>query len=97
MIKELKDLSAFYTRVSVALGTAFPHLADSLFVQVANFVLLCRDSYLEHVRPGLKPNTWNRLLNAPLFSSGLFPYNVLTIAEQDILKQNTIRGASGPK
>ena len=42
-IKELKDLSAFHTSVSVALGTAFQHLADSLFVQLANFVLLRRD------------------------------------------------------
>ena len=41
-IKELKDLSAFHTSVSVALGTAFQHLADSLFVQLANFVLLRR-------------------------------------------------------
>ena len=40
VIKELKDLSAFHTSVSVALGTAFQHLADSLFVQLVNFVLL---------------------------------------------------------
>ena len=51
-IKDLKDLSAFHSSVSVALGTAFQHLADSLFVQLANFILL-RDSYLEYVKPGL--------------------------------------------
>ena len=52
-IKDLKDLSAFHTSVSVALGTAFQHLADSLFVQLANFILLRQDSYLEYVKPGL--------------------------------------------
>ena len=30
-IKDLKDLSAFHESVSVALGTALQHLADSLF------------------------------------------------------------------
>ena len=75
-IKDLKDLSAFHTSVSVALGTAFQHLADSLFVQLANFILLRRDSYLEYVKPGLKPDTWNKLRNAPLFTYGLLPDDI---------------------
>ena len=83
-IKDLKDLSAFHTSVSVALGTAFQHLADSLFVHLANFILLRRDSYLEYVKPGLKPDTWNKLRNAPLFTYSLFPDDVLAVAEQDI-------------
>ena len=94
-IKELKDLSAFHTSVSVALGMAFQHLADAQFVQLAKFVLLRRDSYLEHVRPGLKPDTWNRLRNAPLFTYGLMPDDVLALDEQDILKHETAGGVSG--
>ena len=88
-IRDLKDLSAFHSSVSVALGTAFQHLADSLFVQLANFILLRLDSYLEHVKPGLKPDTWNKLRNAPLFTYGLFPDDVLATAEQDILKHES--------
>ena len=57
-IKDLKDLSSFRSSISVALGTALQHLADSLFVQLANFILLRRDSYLEFVKPGLKADTW---------------------------------------
>ena len=94
-IKDLKDLSAFHTSVSVALGTAFQHLADSLFVQLANFILLRRDSYLEYVKPGLKPDTWNKVRNAPLFTYGLFPDDVLAVAEQDIIKHESARSASG--
>ena len=45
-IRDLKDLSSFHARVSVALGTSLQHLADSLFIQLANFILLRRDSYL---------------------------------------------------
>ena len=95
-VKDLKDLSAFHSSVSVALGTAFQHLADSLFVQLANFILLRRDSYLEYVRPGLKPDTWNKLRNAPLFTYGLFPDDVLAVAEQDIQKHESNRSAPGP-
>ena len=91
-IRDLKDLSAFHSSVSVALGTAFQHLADSLFVQLANFILLRRYSYLEQV----KPDTWNKLRNAPLFTYGLFPDDVLATAEQDILKHESSRGAPGP-
>ena len=39
-IRGLKDLSSFHSSVSVALGTALQHLADSLFIQLANFILL---------------------------------------------------------
>ena len=71
-IKELKDLSAFHTSVSVALRTALQHLVDSLFVQLPNFVLLRQDSNLEFVKPVLKPDIWNKLRNTLLFSYGLF-------------------------
>ena len=95
-IKDLKDLSAFHSNVSVALGTSLQHLADSLFIQLANFILLRRDSYLEFARAGLKPDTWNRLRNAPVFSSSLFPDDILATAEQDIAKFESTPSAQGP-
>ena len=52
-MKELKDSSAFHTSVSVALGTALQHLADSLSVQLVNFVLRRHDFYLKCVKPVL--------------------------------------------
>ena len=52
---------------------ALQHLADSLFVQLGNVILMHRDSYLDHVRAGMKMDTWNELRNAPLFGYGLFP------------------------
>ena len=91
-IKELKDLSAFHSSVSVALGTALQHLPDSLFVQLANFIFLRRDSYLEYVKPGLKSDTWNKLRNTPLLSSRLFPDDVLATAEQDTIKHENMPG-----
>ena len=73
-LKELRDLCAFHQNVSVSLGTALQHLAESLFVQLRNFIFMRRDSYLDHVRPGMKMGTWNELRNTPLFGYGPFPY-----------------------
>ena len=95
-IRDLKDLSSFHSSVSVALGTSLQHLADGLFIQLANFILLRRDFYLEFAKPGLKPDSWNRLRNAPLFSSSLFPDDILAAAEQDIAKFESTPSAQGP-
>ena len=48
-----------------------------------------RDSYLDHVCPGMKMDTWNELRNAALFGYGLFPDAALNVAEQDINKFET--------
>ena len=71
-------------------------MADSLFVQLGNFVLLRQNSYLDHVKNGLKPDTWNQLCNAPLFYGGLFPDAMLATAEQDITKFGSASAAQRP-
>ena len=88
-LSDLKDLTAFHQNVSVAMGTALQHLADSLFVQMSNLILLRRDSYLDHVKNGIKPDTYNQLRNAPLFGRGLFPDAVIRTAEQDIASHHS--------
>ena len=80
----------------MAMGTALQHLADSLFVNLANLILLRHDSYLEFVKPVVKPDTWNLLRNAPMFGYGLFPDSVLNAAEQDINKHDAAGAAPGP-
>ena len=59
-------------------------------------MLLRRDSYLDHVKSGLKQDTWNQLRNALLFHGGLFPDAVLATAEQDITKFGSASAAQGP-
>ena len=63
-LKDVKDYVAFHQKVGM--GTALQHLADSLFVNLSNIILLHRDSYLEHVKPGIKPDTLKNLRYAPL-------------------------------
>ena len=93
---DIKDYVAFHQNVSVAMGTALQHLADSLFASLANLVLLRRDSYLDHVKSGIKRDTWNMLRNAHMFGHGLFPDAVLATAEQDITKYESSGAAPGP-
>ena len=95
-IWDIKDLLAFHHNVSLSMGTALQHLTDSLFVHLSNLILLRRDSYLEHVKPGVKPDTWNMLRNAPMFGYGLLPDAVLNTAEQDINKFKSAGVAPGP-
>ena len=95
-LNKLKDLMAFHQNVSVAMGTALQHLADSLFVHLSNLILIIRDAYLDHVKVGIKQDTWFQLCNAPLFSYGLFPDTVICIAEQDIAKYEAAGSAPRP-
>ena len=66
-ISDRKDYMAFHQSVSVAMGTALQHLADSLFVHLSNLVLIRCVAYLDHVKPVIKQDTKNLLRNAPLF------------------------------
>ena len=62
-LSDLEAFMAFHQSVSVAMGTALQHLADTSFV--ANLILLRRDAYLDHVKAGVKQDTWLHLHNAP--------------------------------
>ena len=95
-LTDLKDFMAFHQSVSGAMGTALQHLADSSFVHLADLILLTRDVYLDHVKDGVKQDTWLYLRNAPLFGYGLFPDDVLCTAEQDITRHEAYRVAPGP-
>ena len=78
------------------MGTALQHLADSLIVHLANLILVCRDAYLEHVKPGVKQDTMNLLRDSPLFGCGLFPDAAINTAEQDITKYESTGVAPEP-
>ena len=91
-LSELKDLMAFHLNMSVAIETALQHLAHSLLVHLANLILVRRDAYLEHVKPGVKQVTMNLLCNSPLFGYAHFP----DTSEQDISKCESAAIPSGP-
>ena len=95
-LNDLRDLMAFHQKVSIAMGTSLQHLADNLFVDLSNLILIRRDSYLEFVKAGVKQDTMNLLRNAPLFGYGLFPDAAIMTAKQDIQKHEASSGTQRP-
>ena len=57
-----------------------------MFVSIANITLVRRDSYLAHVKSGLKQDTVAALRQALLTLPILFPDSVLRKVEEDISK-----------
>ena len=56
---------------------------------MSNLILLRRDSYRDHVKNGIKPDTYTQLRNAALFGHGLFPDAIIRTAEQDIASHHS--------
>ena len=90
-LTKLRDLSAFQQNVIFALGKSIKHITDTIFVQASNTTLLCHDSYLEHLKSGVKPDTWFVLRNNPLQHTVLFLDTVITKAKEDIAKTEADR------
>ena len=83
-LDELHFLSAFNQNVSFAVGKSLQHLSDFTFIQMANLTLVRRDSYLEHLKAGVKPDTFSALRNCPLQTKALFPDDIIRRAEDEI-------------
>ena len=81
-----KDFTIFQQNINFMLEKSMQHMTDSLFVQAANFTLMHRDSYLEYLKPGVKPDTWCSLRNSLLHHSAFFHDAVIAKAEVDIKK-----------
>ena len=81
---ELQFLMNFNASITQAMAKTLEHLSDFVFVTVANTTLTRRDSYLSHLKAGIKPDTLASLRTAPLHISTLFPDEALRQAEQDI-------------
>ena len=59
-------------------------LSDGVFINVVNFTLARRDSYLDYLKAGIKQDTLTSLRTAPLHMSALFPDHLITKAEEEI-------------
>ena len=90
--EELQFLMDFNSSICQAMAKSMEHLTDSVFMNMANFTLLRRDSYLAYLKAGIKADTLAALRTAPLHISTLFPDTVLKQAEEDI--SNSDKGRS---
>ena len=78
-LDELQFLMNFNASITQAMAKTLEHLSDFVFVSVANTTLARRDSYLSHLKAGIKPDTLASLRTAPLHIPMLFPDEALRI------------------
>ena len=64
--EEFQYLMYFSTSITQCLAKAMAHLSFFAFVSMANVTLISRNSYLDHVKSGLKKDTLAALNQAPL-------------------------------
>ena len=95
-LDELHYLTSFNKNVSFAMGKLLQHLSDFTFIQMANLTLVRRDSYLEHLKQGVKPDTFSALRNCPLNGYALFPDAVIRKAEDKIAQYENTKRTSQP-
>ena len=68
-------------------------LSESIFISMANFTLVRRDSYQEYLHAGVKQDTLTALRNAPVHLQSLFPDQLLIKAEEKVSRSEERRSS----
>ena len=90
-IEELEYLVTFNRSISQAMQRTMQDLSEGVFISMANLTLARRDSYLEFIRGGVKPDTLTALRTYPVHLLSLFPDSLLVKAEDEISRSEERR------
>ena len=93
-VNELEYLTTFNRSISQAMARTMQDLSEGIFINMANFILARRDSYLDYLHAGVKQDTVNALRTSPVHLNVLFPDQLITKAEEEI-STNDERRSSG--
>ena len=74
----------FNSSICQAAAKTMEHLTEFVFISMGNLTLACRDSYLTHIKSGVKPDTLAGLRTAPIHIATLFPDSLIKRAEEEI-------------
>ena len=97
--ENLQDLRAgieFSHRLSSSVSNVIRDLTEGVLSNLANTVLLRRDSYIEGLRPGVSMDTAARLRAGPFHSETLFDEEMIAKAESE-LKHSESNPRPGPE
>ena len=78
------------------MGKSLQHLSDFTFIQMANLTLVHRDSFMEHIKTGVKLDNFSALRNCSLNTHALFPDAVIRKAEDKIAQFETRKRTNQP-
>ena len=90
-VDKLEYLVTFNRSISQAMQRTIQDLSEGVFISMANLTLAHRDSYLEFIRGGVKPDTLTALRTAPVHLHSLFPDSLLVKAEDEISRSEERR------
>ena len=82
--EELQFLRDFNASITQAAAKAMEHLTEFVFFTMGNLTLARRDAYLNHLKNGIKPDTFAALRTGPLHIATLFPESAIKRAEEEI-------------
>ena len=66
-------------------------LSEGVFINMGNFTLARKDSYLDYLHTGVKQDTVNALRTSPVHFNALFPDQLIAKAEEEISKSEERR------
>ena len=92
-VNELEYLTTFNRSISQAMARTMQDLSEGVFINMANFTLACRDSYLDYLHAGVKQDTVNALRTSPVRLNSLFPDQLITKAEEEICRSEERRSS----
>ena len=84
IVEALNNSVRFQQGVSASLYRTLSDMNESTFVDLANYTLLRRDAYLQHLRYGIKPDTILAMRVAPVHLDTLFPEELVRRAEKEL-------------
>ena len=85
-VNELEYLTTFNWSISQAMARTMQDLFEGIFINMANFTLARRDSYLDYLHSGVMQDTVNALRTSPVHLNALFPDQLIAKAEEEISK-----------
>ena len=68
-------------------------LSEAVFINMANFTLARRDSYLDYLHAGVKQDTLHALRTSPVHLNALFPDQLIAKAEEEVGKSEERRSS----
>ena len=83
-VNELEYLTTFNRSISQAMARTMQDLSEGVFINMANFTLARRDSYMDYLHVGVKQDTVNALRTSPVHLNSLFPDQLISKAEEEI-------------
>ena len=96
-VDELEFLTSFHKKVMSSLQRSITDLSGSVFTNLATLILMRRDSYLDHVKFGVRPDTFATLRASPLHIPTLFAEEAVAKADKDITEHDNRPSARFPR